>query len=285
VVTIAVVAMGEMGSGVAKRLVEEGARVVTSLDGRSGASAERARAAGVEILGDTDVVREADILLSIVPPAAAKMTAARFADQMASLDRRPVYIDCNAIAPQTVKEIAEGFVPRGLPILDGSIIGVPPRPGYSPKLYLSGDGASATEVLKGLGLDARLVSSDLGDASALKMAFAGMTKGFQALGAAMAIGAARGGAATLFLAEIRETLPSLYDFLAKMLPSMYAKAYRWDDEMFEIARFLEPEEGAAEMLSGAGALFRSIAAAHRTGPDSEIIQILNAFVTPVAVAS
>ncbi|MEN2793047.1 DUF1932 domain-containing protein [Sphingomonas oligophenolica] len=281
-VTIAVIAMGEMGSGVAKRLVEQGARVVTSLDGRSGASAERAHEAGVEMVNDAELVQQAEIILSIVPPAAAVATATRFAALIAPLERPPVYVDCNAIAPQTLKEIAGAFVPHKLPILDGSIIGIPPRPGYSPKLYLSGDGAGTAETLKGLGLDARLVSSDLGDASALKMAFAGITKGFQALGAAMAIGAARGGAATLFLTEVRETLPSLYDFLAKMLPSMYAKAYRWDDEMLEISRFLEPEEGAAEMLSGAGALFRSIAAAHRAGPDSEIIQILNAFVAPQA---
>jgi L-threonate 2-dehydrogenase len=279
-VTIAIVAMGEMGSAVARRLTERGARVVTSLDGRSAASAERARGASVEILGDAELVREAEIILSIVPPIAAIATATRFANLIAPLERRPVYIDCNAIAPQTLQTIAEQFAPRALPIVDGSIIGAPPRPGYSPKLYLSGDGAAAAETLTRFGIDARLISPRLGDASALKMAFGGLIKGFQALGAAMAIGAARAGAETLFLAEVRETLPSLYDFLAKMLPSMYAKAYRWDDEMLEISRFLEPEEGAAEMLSGAAALFRSIAAAQRIGPHSEIIGILNAFVAP-----
>lgn len=279
-VTIAVVAMGEMGSGVAKRLVERGARVVTSLDGRSGASAERAHAAGVEVLSDAELVRDAEIILSIVPPVAARATATRFADLIAPLERHPVYIDCNAIAPQTLAKIAEQFATLRLPIVDGSILGVAPRPGYSPKLYLSGDGAWTAETLTGLGIDARLISPNLGDASALKMAFGGMLKGFQALGAAMAIGAARGGAAALFQAEIRETVPGLYDFLAKMLPSMYAKAYRWDDEMLEISRFLEPEAGAAEMFTGTAALFTSIAAANREGPESEIIRILNAFVTP-----
>jgi 3-hydroxyisobutyrate dehydrogenase-like beta-hydroxyacid dehydrogenase len=279
-VTIGVVAMGEMGSGVARRLTERGARVVTCLDGRSEASAERAREAGAEVLGTADLIREAEIVLSIVPPAAASTTAAGFAGQFEALERRPVYIDCNAIAPQTLETIAKQFAARALPIVDGSIIGIPPRPGYSPKLYLSGDGARAAETLAGLGIDARLVSARLGDASALKMAFGGLTKGFQALGAAMALGAARAGAEAHFLAEVRETLPSLYDWLTKMLPSMYAKAYRWDDEMLEISRFLEPDEGAAEMLAGAAALYRGIAADHRAGPDSEIMRILSAFVAP-----
>ena len=43
--TVAVVAQGAMGAGVGGRLVERGLRVVTSLAGRSEASAKRAAAA------------------------------------------------------------------------------------------------------------------------------------------------------------------------------------------------------------------------------------------------
>ncbi len=274
--------MGEMGSGIAGRLREQGARVVTSINGRSAASAERARGAGVEIVNDADLVHEADIFLSIVPPVAARATATRFVNLLASSDRQLVFIDCNAIAPKTLEAIARPFTTQALPILDGSIIGSPPRKGYSPKLYLSGDGGWAAETLTSFGIDAQLISPKLGEASALKMAFAGLTKGFQALGAAMAIGAARSGVEAHFLAEVRETLPALYEWLSKMLPSMHAKAYRWDDEMLEISGFLEPEEGAAEMFSGAATLYRSIAHDNRCGSDSEIIQILNAFVASPA---
>src|SRR5947199_4404298 len=101
---IAVVAMGEMGAGVARRLVERGAEVFTSLAGRSGASAERARAAGVTETDDSALI-ETDMLLSIVPPAAAGATAERFLPLIAKAGnkagKKPVYIDCNAIAPQT----------------------------------------------------------------------------------------------------------------------------------------------------------------------------------------
>jgi 3-hydroxyisobutyrate dehydrogenase-like beta-hydroxyacid dehydrogenase len=279
VVTVAVVGMGEMGSGVAGRLVERGARVVTSLDGRSAASADRARAAGAEVLGDAEVVREAEVILSIVPPGAARATAARFADLIARLDRRPTYIDCNAVAPQTFLAMAKPFEQLGLPLGDGSIIGLAPRAdGYSPKLYLSGPIAGEAATLRGLGLDARIFSERLGDASALKMAFGGFTKGVQALATVMALGAARHGVADAYLAEFRDHLPEIYGVLAKQLPSMPAKAARWDDEMGENAVFLEPERGAADMLTGAGVFYRRVAEAHRAGPEADIIQVLKAFV-------
>jgi len=50
--TIVVIAMGEMGSAVGGRLRERGARVLTSLAGRSDASKGRAERAGVAIVDD-----------------------------------------------------------------------------------------------------------------------------------------------------------------------------------------------------------------------------------------
>jgi putative dehydrogenase len=61
---------------------------------------------------------------------------------------------------------------------------------------------------------------------------------------------------------------------------MYAKAYRWDDEMREISRFLEPERGAADMLAGAAVLYQHVAEDNRVGAQSEILSILNRFVEP-----
>jgi hypothetical protein len=45
-IVIAILSPGAMGSAISMRLVEHGARVLTSLDGRSAATADRARAAG-----------------------------------------------------------------------------------------------------------------------------------------------------------------------------------------------------------------------------------------------
>jgi len=270
--------MGEMGSGIAKRLVERGAHVVTSLTGRSQASVDRATAAGVVSLRDDELVEQAQIFLSIVPPGSARATAERFLPLISRAADKPVFIDCNAIAPQTLHTIAGPFARSGAPFGDGSIIGLAPRAdGYSPKLYLSGPIAKEAAILGELGLDTRVISDTIGDASALKMAFGGFTKGIQALATAMALGAARNGVADAYLAEIRDHLPDIYAVLAKQLPSMPSKAHRWDDEMRENAAFLEPERGAADMLKGAALLYQHVAEANRAGPESEIIAVLDRF--------
>lgn len=276
---IAVVAMGEMGAGVAHRLVERGARVLTSLAGRSSASTARATAAGVTLVDDAALIAETEMLLSIVPPSAAGATAERFLPLIEKAARKPVYIDCNAIAPQTLGAIAKAFTAKSLPFIDASIIGAAPKTdGSSPRLYMSGSISGEADTLKRLGLDARVLSTALGDASALKMSYAGITKGFQALGASMVLGAGRNGAAESFVEELKASQPQLYAWLSKQLPSMYDKAYRWDGEMREIAKFLLPEQGASEMLTGAANLYEHIAADNRTGPQSEIISTLNRFV-------
>lgn len=277
--TIAVIAMGEMGSGIARRLSERGATVLTSLAGRSAASAERAAAAGVEAVDDEGLIARSQLFLSVVPPHSAGETAERFMPLIEKAAQRPVFIDCNAIAPQTLHGISRPFLERGLPFLDASIIGAAPKPdGSSPRLYISGAVHDEADILASLGLDARVLSKGLGDASALKMSYAGITKGFQALGTAMALGAARNGVLDSLVAELKHSQAGLYDWLCRQLPRMYPKAYRWDGEMREIARFLMPEQSSSAMLSGAADLYNHVAADNRAGPKSEIISTLNRFV-------
>jgi putative dehydrogenase len=276
---IAVVAMGEMGAGFAQRLVERGARVLTSLAGRSEASARRADAAGATVTDDATLIAEAEMFLSIVPPSVAGATAERFLPLIEKAARKPVFIDCNAIAPQTLAGIAKMFDAKGLPFLDASIIGAAPRPdGSSPRLYMSGPINGEADTLKQLGIDTRVLSTTLGDASTLKMSYAGITKGFQALGASMALGAGRNGAQESLVAELKFSQPQLYGWLSKALPSMYDKAYRWDGEMREIAKFLLPEQGGSTMLTGAADLYVHIAEDNRAGPKSEIISTLDRFI-------
>lgn len=276
--TIAVIGMGQMGAAVAGRLAERGARVLTSLEGRSEASASRAAAAHAEAVDDETLVTTAGIVLSIVPPDQAEAVAARFVPLAARTELPPLFLDCNAVAPETVAAIARPFLARRLPFGDASILGGPPRPDTAgPRLYMSGPVAAAAGTLRDFGLDTRLLSASLGEASALKMAYAGITKGFQAIGAAMALGAYRHGVGDSLVEELAQSQPHLYAFLARQLPKMYAKAYRFDGEMREIAAFLQPEEAASQMFAGAADLYARIAEAHRAGPQSEIVTTLDAF--------
>src|SRR3954451_12161861 len=96
------------------------------------------------------------------------------------------------------------------------------------------------------GLDIRIVGGGMGAASALKMSYAGITKGLTALGAAMMLGAARAGVAEALYAELAASQPALLAWFTRQIPGMYQKAYRWVAEMEEIAEFLEADAAAAE---------------------------------------
>ena len=276
-VTIAVIAMGEMGSGVAARLVERGSRVRTNLRGRSEASAERAKAAGVEIAPDDEaLVAGCDLVLSIVPPARAGDLGRRLLPPIRAMGGGAVYVDCNAVAPQTVTAIAAPFEAAGIAFVDAGIVGGPPDPtGYNPRIYASGSRAGDFARLTGLGLDIPVLSDRVGDASALKMAYAGTTKGVSAVMAAMMLGAARAGVAEAFVQEMKSSQPGKLETAVRQLPVVLRKAYRWDGEMEEIAKFLLPELGGEGLFNGAAQLYRDLARDVEAGDGSERMRLLD----------
>ena len=276
--TFAVISMGEMGAAVAGRLVSRGARVLTDLEGRSQTSAERARDAGVVVATPQQIVEEAEIILSIIPPAAAPALAKVYLPFLKDAATPPLFLDCNAIAPTTTREMDVPFLNNGLPFGDASIIGGPPKgDGAGPRLYMSGPVADAAATLKAHGIDTRLMSDTIGDASAIKMSYAGITKGFQALASAMANGAGRNGVLEPLIEELNFSQDAIYGWAARQLPAMPGKAYRWDGEMREIARFLSPEKGSSQMLDGAAELYARIANAKESGDDSELLERIARF--------
>jgi len=281
-ITVAIVAMGEMGAGVAARLTSRGARVLTSLEGRSAASAERAKAAGVHAVdSDRALVAEADMMLSIVPPARAGALAERLLPAIQAANPKLLYVDCNAVAPQTVKALAAPFLDAGLAFADAGIVGGPPlTSGFTPTFYASGSGAEAAAALNEFGLDIRPMSDRIGDASALKMAYAGTTKGASAVMISMMLGAARAGVADAFIAEMAASQSGRLEAAVRNLPMVFKKAYRWDGEMEEIAKFLDPETGGAEIFNGAAELYRRIAEDFAAGEASERMALLKAYQDP-----
>jgi 3-hydroxyisobutyrate dehydrogenase-like beta-hydroxyacid dehydrogenase len=259
-IVIAILSPGAMGSAIAARLVDRGARVLTSLDGRSAATVNRARAAGIEHVSP-ETIAAADLILSIVPPGEAVALATGLVTSLSRSRHKPVYIDCNALSPKTKTEIVRILAETGCDIIDGAIVGAPPQPGEKgPRIYVSGDRSDRTSVLGRLGLDLRQIDGPIGAAAALKMSYAGINKGAIAIGTAMLLAASRSGAAAGLYRELAESLPQLLCKFETGIPDMYPKAYRWVAEMREIAAFLGEDKAAAMIFEGAAQLYDRLAA-------------------------
>jgi 3-hydroxyisobutyrate dehydrogenase-like beta-hydroxyacid dehydrogenase len=272
---VAIIAQGMMGAGIGRRLCESGAEVRTLLRGRSAASGERAAAAGMRPAADEEaLLAGADFFLSILPPGDAEPLARQLAPTFAALDDKPIYVDCNAISPQTAIRIGAVIAATGARFVDAGIIGGPPRSGRNgPSIYVSGECVRTTLALRDWGIDLRVVDGPIGAASGLKVSYAGITKGTTAIAAAMLLGAERFGCADALIAELTESQPDLLSRFRASIPRMYDKAYRWVAEMAEISQFLEGNPPSRDIYAAIARLYGELAAAEAEpagGPDNAV---------------
>jgi putative dehydrogenase len=256
---VAVIAPGMMGAAVGKRLVDNGVKVLTSLKGRSAETAGRAKTAGMSVANDEEIAAS-DFILSILPPGDAVALAERFQPALKASNAKPVYVDCNAINPKTVDRVAAVIAPTDCPFVDSGIIGSPPKPGDAgPRFYASGPAAPRFATLRQYGLDVRVLDGATSAASALKMSYAGITKGTQAIGAAMMLAATRAGSADALFAELSSSQKEMFAWFKRGLALMPPKAYRWVAEMHEIAGFVGEDPTAHELYEGAAHFYERIA--------------------------
>ena len=258
---IAVIAAGAMGSGVGARLTESSVDVVTSLAGRSEASAARAKQAGMRPVSDADI-GQAMIILSIVPPSEALALAERLSPVLKAAAQKPLYIDCNAVSSATAKAIAGVIAQTGAPFADAGIIGGPPKAGYDgPSIYVSGvpaSASSAVQLLLSRGLKLRSLDGPVGAASALKMSYAAITKGLTAIASASILAAGRHGAAEALHAELSASQKAILAAVTRSVPDMFNKAYRFVGEMEEISAHAE-RPSTAMIYRGIAQLYQELA--------------------------
>jgi 3-hydroxyisobutyrate dehydrogenase-like beta-hydroxyacid dehydrogenase len=248
-----------MGAAIATALRERGHTVLWASSSRSSATAERARTADLEDAQTVDnVVRRSDVVLSVCPPHAA----ADVARAVGPFDG--IYVDANAVAPETSRAIGAGK-PR---YVDGGIIGPPPRSPRTTRLYLSGtEAADVAALFAGSTVDARVLSDRVGDASALKMVYAAWTKGTAALLLAIENVARATGVGEHLHEEWTLSLPGLADDAARAARSATAKGWRWVGEMEQIASTFDAADQPDGFHRAAAEVFRR-AAADRQPPSA-----------------
>jgi len=222
---------GEMGAAVGGCLSQRGCEVLWASDGRSPATAARAAEAGMRDVGSAGELSErADVIMSVCPPHAALDVARSVAGF------RGIYVDANAVSPATAREVAQVVVKGGAQYVDGGIIGAPPRSPGDSRLYLSGPRAGEVgDLFAGTALDAQVIGEEIGQASALKMAYAAWTKGTAALILAIRALAHAEGVEQALIAEWQQSQPTLTARPHAAARSALQKGWRWVAEMEEIA--------------------------------------------------
>jgi 3-hydroxyisobutyrate dehydrogenase-like beta-hydroxyacid dehydrogenase len=258
---IGIVSPGDMGQAVAMRLKESGFVLYGALAGRSERTRSLAREAGITDCGSMmELVAQCDLLLSVLDPAVALDNARTVAAAMKHTGRKPVFVDCNAVAPATMEQIAAIVREAGGDCVDVGIIGSPPRGNTQTRIYASGPHASVLQQIKHPNLVVRVISESIGDASAVKMCYGAITKGAVALGLELLITARRMGVYETVESEFRESIPGVYDWMLGRVPSTPPKAYRWVPEMNEIARTFGDAGLTPKMFQGAAEMFEFVAA-------------------------
>jgi 3-hydroxyisobutyrate dehydrogenase-like beta-hydroxyacid dehydrogenase len=234
--TIAILHPGEMGAAIGAGLIELGHRVVWASAGRSAATRKRAGNCGLEDVETlARAAQAADIVFSVCPPHAA-MDLAR---AVAGCGFGGIYVDANAVSAETTREVGRVVEAAGVSYVDAGIIGPPPIPGASVRLYVCGSRAGEIAPLfEGCIMQVIALEGSIGAASALKVCYAAWNKGATALLAGIRALAAQEGVDAALLAEWKISLPDIPK-RSEVVTVSARKAWRWIAEMEEIAASFE----------------------------------------------
>jgi 3-hydroxyisobutyrate dehydrogenase-like beta-hydroxyacid dehydrogenase len=262
---IGVLHPGEMGAAIGGCLTQQGLTVLWASAGRGPATAARAEAAGMHDVGTAgEMSGQAGVILSVCPPHAA-LEVARSVGGF-----RGIYVDANAVSPATSREVAKAVEAGGAEYVDGGIIGAPPRSPGDSRLYLSGpQAARIAELFARTALDAQVIGEEIGQASAVKMAYAAWTKGTAALLLAIRALARAENVEQALLAEWQQSQPALTARPHVAARSAIEKGWRWVAEMEEIAAAMSAAGLPPGFHQAAATIYTRVPHATTPSPTSE----------------
>lgn len=255
--SIAILSPGDMGHGVGKVLVDGGYRVITCLAARSERTRELAAKAGmVDTPSLEEMVVQADLVMSILVPSEAVGVARAVADAMRATGASRPFADCNAVSPGSASVMASIIGEVGGDYIDGGIIGGSPAGGAVPRLYTSGPSSGLLDELDGNGIIVKNLGPSIDRASGMKMCYASMTKGTNALRVAMLTAAESLGLYDDLVEEQASSQAGPLSAMESAIPGLPANAGRWIGEMEEIAATFEAVGVTPRFHQGAAEMFR-----------------------------
>ena len=264
---------GEMGVSVAASAIRGGHEVYWVSQGRSAKTRLRAEEHGLtEVASLSNLCQTVEMMMSVCPPHAAEDVAKSVIEQ----GFKGYYLDANAISPSRSKKIGERMGTNNIHFIDGGIIGGPAWTSKETWLYLSGEDAQViADCVSGGLLETRIISNEIGKASALKMCYAAYSKGITALLAAIL--------ATAESLGVRENLYQQWDMddsnsseqVNRRVTRVTAKAWRFEGEMHEIASTFEQAGLPGGFNESAAEIYRRMAAARGESDTLSLVEILD----------
>ncbi|WP_098892021.1 DUF1932 domain-containing protein [Streptomyces sp. or3] len=263
--TVGILHPGSMGAAVAACAATNAAAVLWCETGRSTASAARAARFGLAPVAElTELLDRSDIVISLCPPAGAEDLAREVAEHSFA----GVYVEANAINPVRTQRIA-ALLEHGVTVVDGGVVGSPPGGGKTPTLYLSGPSAATERIealFAGTAVQTAVLGTEIGKASALKLAYASFQKTSRVL-VALAVGMAREHGVDQELIEVASRRTDSYLTEPQYVAKTAARAWRWGPELEEAADALAAAGLPPEMLRAAAS---TLARWHDVKDDGEL---------------
>lgn len=257
--TIGIISPGEMGYNIAIVLKKHGLEVVTCLRGRSLRTQRLTKQADVRDLPNISAVVDAsDLIISVVVPSAALPVGRSLARAIASVKKPALVADVNAISPMTSTAIDEVITAAGGRYMDACIIGSAQKLEKGATFYISGKYCQEFTVLQDFGLSVKVLGEQIGQASAFKMVYAGLTKGLSSLSVELLLTARSLGLFDQIMERYRLSYPEVADFMVKTLPDLPWRAARRSQEMKELSATIKSLGMKPVMARSSGKLLKRI---------------------------
>ena len=258
---IGILSIGEMGYHWAKILTGRGVEVLTYAKDRSETTRQRADNVGVKCVPSiATLVEDADLIVSIVVPSAAKRVATKVAKAVTKSGRKDLlYLDANAISPMTADAIGQVLQSSGVNFVDGCIIGSATKMDKGAVIYVSGPQAAKIQELEPYGFLVKVLGPTVAQASAFKVVYAGLTKGLQGLFVELLMGASKFGLLDEITKRYEESFPGLLDKVTSSIVGLRIHAARRAEEMDELKRTFSYHGMKAFMAPAAQKVLQSIA--------------------------
>ncbi len=265
---IAVLNPGSMGITIAAALKFAQNDVYWLNKSRSPATIDRVRTLDIHELGSLNQLGNMDGIVSVCPPDAAEAVA----KQVSASGFNGLYLDANAIAPDTATRVAQII---GTAYVDGGIIGPPARTPGTTRLYLSG--ANRVQVqswFKGSVLEVVCMDDSPNAASSVKMCYAAYTKGIGALILAIRALAKEKNVEEALLNEWNISQPDLPGRSEMIAKGSAAKAWRFSGEMREISQTFESGGLPGGFHQAAAEIYRRMSDL-KDVPDPSLAQVID----------